>query len=48
MCVFELKLIFFLVEYLEFFELKLSYRLYEYDDEKYKVFKVVVLYFLKL
>jgi len=41
-------LTFFLVEYLEFLELKLSYRLYEYDDEKYKAAKAAALYFLKL
>jgi len=41
-------LTFFPVEDLEFFELKLSYRLYEYDDEKYKAAKAAALYFLKL
>jgi hypothetical protein len=41
-------LTFFPVKDLEFFELKLSYRLYEYDDEKSKAAKAAALYFLKL
>ncbi|PFR93004.1 hypothetical protein COK39_18085 [Priestia megaterium] len=38
---------FLLMEDLEFLELKLCYRLSEYNDEKYKAAEAAALYFLK-
>jgi hypothetical protein len=38
---------FLLMEDLEFFELKLCYRLSEYNDEKCKAAEAAALYFLK-